>query len=417
MTVWLVGEVSELPLTGVLEGDLAFVIDDGLIYQRDLNTGGWTLKFDPADFAGTIDAADVEGLQAAVEAFLADELAGKANLSHTHPQSDIEDLAADLAGKAALIHTHDGLAPTGGTTGQVLKKTSNTDYDYDWEDDGGSGGGAPEDATYIVQTADGTLTNEQALSSLSTGILKNTTGTGVLSIAAAGDFPTLNQNTTGTASNVTGVVDEANGGTGISTYTQGDILWASAANTLSKLAIGAYGQSPWSDGTDLSYKSTSFMGGFTTGFTTSSTSYVDVTGLTVPLPDNALYAFEVYGTFATTDNLNTATNGIGLSIDGTGGTGQAAVYTIWIQTAARNTAGNNTTSTTPFAIRNENTFNSMTALTSVAQTGSLVFMMKGFYYSGTSGTSTFAVRVRSENGAPQTASVQVGSYCLFTKQA
>lgn len=30
--------------------------------------------------------------------------------------------------------------PSGGTTGQVLKKDTNTDYDYSWQDDGGSGG-------------------------------------------------------------------------------------------------------------------------------------------------------------------------------------------------------------------------------------------------------------------------------------
>ena len=40
-------------------------------------------------------------------------------------------------------------------------------------------------------------------SSLGTGILKTTTGTGALSIAVATDFPTLNQNTTGTAATVT----------------------------------------------------------------------------------------------------------------------------------------------------------------------------------------------------------------------
>lgn len=47
-------------------------------------------------------------------------------------------------------------------------------------------------------------------SALSTGILKSTTGTGVLTIAVAGDFPTLNQNTTGTATNATnvGVTDD-----------------------------------------------------------------------------------------------------------------------------------------------------------------------------------------------------------------
>jgi hypothetical protein len=73
--------------------------------------------------------------------------------------------------------------------------------------------------------------NGTPLSGLSTGILKNTTGTGIPTIAIAGtdyltpagsaalltNFPTLNQNTTGTASNVTGIVALTNGGTGAST--------------------------------------------------------------------------------------------------------------------------------------------------------------------------------------------------------
>jgi hypothetical protein len=37
---------------------------------------------------------------------------------------------------------------------------------------------------------------------------------------------------------VTGVLDETNGGTGQSTITQGDLLYGSAANVLSKLAKG-----------------------------------------------------------------------------------------------------------------------------------------------------------------------------------
>lgn len=45
---------------------------------------------------------------------------------------------------------------------------------------------APVGATYITQTHDATLTSEQALSDLATGILKSTTATGVVSIAAAG---------------------------------------------------------------------------------------------------------------------------------------------------------------------------------------------------------------------------------------
>jgi hypothetical protein len=47
------------------------------------------------------------------------------------------------------------------------------------------------------------LARSTAWRCLATGILKNTTGTGAPSIAAAGDFPTLNQNTTGSAATLT----------------------------------------------------------------------------------------------------------------------------------------------------------------------------------------------------------------------
>ena len=45
---------------------------------------------------------------------------------------------------------------------------------------------APTDATYITQTPSATLTGEQALSVLASGLLKSATGTGIVSIAAAG---------------------------------------------------------------------------------------------------------------------------------------------------------------------------------------------------------------------------------------
>jgi hypothetical protein len=48
--------------------------------------------------------------------------------------------------------------------------------------------GAPTGATYITQTADGTLSAEQALGALATGVLKSTTSTGVVSIATVDDI-------------------------------------------------------------------------------------------------------------------------------------------------------------------------------------------------------------------------------------
>ncbi len=47
------------------------------------------------------------------------------------------------------------------------------------------------DQTYIIQTADALIPNAQALADLATGILKSTTATGVVSIAALADLLAL----------------------------------------------------------------------------------------------------------------------------------------------------------------------------------------------------------------------------------
>lgn len=65
---------------------------------------------------------------------------------------------------------------------------------------GCSGGSAPINATYLTQTANSTLTNEQALGALSSGILRGATTTGV--VTSLGD-----------------ILPTANGGTGIAFFT------------------------------------------------------------------------------------------------------------------------------------------------------------------------------------------------------
>lgn len=80
-------------------------------------------------------------------------------------------------------------------------------------------------------TNSATHINGTALSGLATGILKNTTATGVPSIAVAGDFPTLNQNTSGTAANLSGTPALPNGTTA-TTQVAGD--------NSTKLATTAY---------------------------------------------------------------------------------------------------------------------------------------------------------------------------------
>lgn len=63
------------------------------------------------------------------------------------------------------------------TNGQV--PVWNTGGSITWQDQSGSGG-APTDATYITQTPNGSLSAEQALSTLSSGIMRVATTTGVI---------------------------------------------------------------------------------------------------------------------------------------------------------------------------------------------------------------------------------------------
>lgn len=95
---------------------------------------------------------------------------------------------------------------------------------------GGGGGGAPTDAKYITQTCNVDLTNEQCMSALGTGLVLNTTTTGVQSIYAGttctNQFPrSLNASGAATCAavsltaDVTGTLAQSNGGTGAGALT------------------------------------------------------------------------------------------------------------------------------------------------------------------------------------------------------
>jgi hypothetical protein len=71
----------------------------------------------------------------------------------------------------------------------------------------------------------------------------------VMSAIQAADVPTLNQNTTGTASNVTGTVAVANGGTGATTLTANNVLLGNGTSALQVVAPGTTGNLLTSNGT------------------------------------------------------------------------------------------------------------------------------------------------------------------------
>lgn len=85
----------------------------------------------------------------------------------------------------------------------------------------GTGSGAPTTATYITQTSDAGLSAEQALASLSTGLMKVTTGTGVVSTAVSG---TDYQAPIGT---VTGLA-KGNGANALTSAVDGTDYWSPA---------------------------------------------------------------------------------------------------------------------------------------------------------------------------------------------
>lgn len=120
----------------------------------------------------------------------------------------------------------------------------------------------------------------------------------VLITGGTGTIPSWGQVALGSA--VTGTLPSGNGGTGFSTYTTGDLVYASATNTLSKLAIGASGYVLTSNGTSLSWQPASGGGGGVTSFSAGTTGLTPNTASTGAVTLAGTLAITNGGTGATT---------------------------------------------------------------------------------------------------------------------
>lgn len=100
-------------------------------------------------------------------------------------------------------------------------------------------GATTAEKTYTLPDASTTILTKNYTGALATGIVKNTTITGELTIAIAADFPTLNQNTTGNAAtvttnaNLTGMVTSVGNATTVVTNANLSGVISSVGNTTS----------------------------------------------------------------------------------------------------------------------------------------------------------------------------------------
>lgn len=176
----------------------------------------------------------------------------------------------------------------GGTTGQSLKKNSNTDYDYIWGDDlgitsltgdisasgigsavatlptvnsnVGSFGGASKYTAFTVNSkglitaaSEGNIAIGQTQVTNLVSDLAGKQATGNYITALTGDVTATGP---GSVAATLATVGPTKGGTGLTSYTKGDLLYSSATNTLAKLGIGTTNQILTSSGSAPQWTST-----------------------------------------------------------------------------------------------------------------------------------------------------------------
>lgn len=209
------GSVNGTQILNMNGGGLLLTAGGGLTLNNDADTFGVTHSAAPAL------ASNAEYVWPAYPAANGDVLASTTGgtLSWATPFTNPMSAAADMVvggvlgapARLAKGTANQVLAMNGGATAQVwttLSIPSTT-------------------AKYIVQTADASVPNAQALGALTTGLLKNTTTTGVLSIGVAGtDYVAPNARLTDVA--------------GFNT-TKGGVVTANGTN-LTQLAVGTNGQ-------------------------------------------------------------------------------------------------------------------------------------------------------------------------------
>ncbi len=203
----------------------------GVVFTGGPITGSGTITATLDDSLQSIADLVSEGIMVRTDAGVATRSIATANAAHitiSNANGVVGDPLLDLAPTGISAGSFTQADITVGTDGRIYAITS-----------GGGSGGAPADASYILQTPSAFLVNGQPLSALSTGIMKSTTSTGVVSIAVPGtDYYSLN--------NPTRILDTGfaignffiGSGAGNLTYTSAEFNTGLGVNSLNAISTG-----------------------------------------------------------------------------------------------------------------------------------------------------------------------------------
>lgn len=249
-------------LSETIDDRVAALLQAGANITLTYNDGANTLTIAAASSGGTVGGTGTAGR-------LTQWASGGANIQDsTLVKSGAGVLTLLASGTATLtIDSTTRFDGAGATTGQVL--TYNGTAYAPATLAAADVSAAPSDAKYIVQTANSGLSAEQALGALATGLLKNTTTTGVLSIATASDLPNhASRHENGGADELaldggqitTGTVAAARLGSGTSIttkYLRGDNTWQTL--TFASVTSGAAKNVAYFDGSNSLTSTTDFQ--------------------------------------------------------------------------------------------------------------------------------------------------------------
>ena len=276
-----------------------------------------------------------------------------------------------------------------GTAGQILQSQGTT-LAPTWVDNTGSGANAA--GTYIVKTATNAPANAQILASLSTGLVKNTTTTGVLSIAvprtdylAPSDTLPISNYINGANTLASGKIAVLRGDSSVVTLsggTTGQAVVKQADGTVAFATVGGGNSSLYS----ILASSTN----------TSSATLVPLSGISLTLAANSTYEIE----FVLAVSISAVTTGAGFGLYYNGGAGATLGGTM---------SGSVTSTSAKYV--NVDTFNLSYAgwLTTSGQTGGIYY--KGIVSTGTTSQPLTIVYLKTTSG---TISVYPPSYLKAT---